>query len=191
MTEEIKQEDNLEPDAAENLMENEAEGANGQPEETSDNEVNPDILINEIGELQAALEEHQNRLLRMQADFDNFRRRNRQEREDLVSFATEGLLTKLLPVLDNFERAIAVEGDNPNMLAGIQMIHRQLVEVLASEGLEMMPTCGCEFDPNLHQAVLMEPSEEVADNHITAELQKGYLVKGKVIRPAMVKVAQN
>lgn len=195
MTEEIKQQGNGEH-ISDDLAANQAERTDKQPEATSSETLETgdntcEALNREIEQLKATLEENQNRLLRMQADFDNFRKRSRQEREELVTFATEGLLTKLLPVLDNFDRAVGAEGDNSDMLAGVHMIQRQLMEVLTGEGLEIMTACGCEFDPNFHQAVVMEPSEEVADNHIIAEWQKGYLVKGKVIRPAMVKVAQN
>lgn len=192
---EANNQNSLEAEQAENLEQVENNQADNQSEtatetpETAD--MSPEQLVHKVEQLQAILEDYQNRLLRMQADFDNFRRRSKQEREDLVKFASEGLVCKLLPILDNFDRALTAEGDNSNMLAGVQMIHRQLVETLTSEGLEVMATCGCEFDPNLHQAVMMEPSEEVADNHVIAEFQKGYLLRGKVLRPAMVKVAQN
>ncbi|KAB2952292.1 nucleotide exchange factor GrpE [Heliorestis acidaminivorans] len=147
----------------------------------------------ELEESQKEIQEWEQRYNRLRADFDNFKRRTAKEKEELSSYATEGLVTNLLPVLDNFQRALqAMDGEiNSNLLSGIEMIYRQLMDQLTKEGLELMNAVGQPFDPNYHEAVMYGPStEEFSDGVVMDELQKGYLLKNKVIRPAMVKVAQ-
>lgn len=145
----------------------------------------------ELAQQKALADDYYNRLLRMQADFENFKRRVRQEKEEFYKYASESLMLQLLPVVDNFERALAAGGDDgKNLLTGIQMIERQLKEVLQKEGLQAIETVGQEFDPNLHDAVMQVESDEYSANTCVEELQKGYRLKDKVIRPAMVKVAQ-
>lgn len=136
-------------------------------------------------------EELQQRLLRLQADYDNFRRRTRLEKEAFAKYASQQLMEKLLPVLDNFERALAAgesAADVASFVKGVDMIFRQLTDVLAQEGLEPIQAAGEPFDPELHQAVMRVESEEHGDNVVVEELQKGYKLKDKVIRPSMVKV---
>ncbi|ABZ84986.1 co-chaperone grpe [Heliomicrobium modesticaldum Ice1] len=140
------------------------------------------------------LQDWENRYLRLQADFDNFRRRTRQEKEELGTYANEGLVKKLLPVLDNFQRALgamAKAGAADNLLAGVAMIERQFSDILTKEGLQPLEAVGKEFDPQSHEAVLFGEADEVyPDGIVMEEMQKGYLFKSKVIRPAMVKVAK-
>lgn len=136
-------------------------------------------------------EELQQRLLRLKADYDNFRRRTRLEKEAFAKYASQQLMEKLLPVLDNFERALAAgesAADVASFVKGVDMIFRQLTDVLAQEGLEPIQAAGEPFDPELHQAVMRVESEEHGDNVVVEELQKGYKLKDKVIRPSMVKV---
>jgi molecular chaperone GrpE len=136
-------------------------------------------------------EETYQRLLRLQADYDNFRRRTRLEKEEIVKYASLSLVEKLLPVLDNFERALAAAqhaADLESFAKGVDMIHRQLADVLAQEGLEPIKAVGEPFNPEVHQAVMQVESEEYDDNVVVEELQKGYKLKEKVIRPSMVKV---
>ena len=141
---------------------------------------------------EAELAEKENRYLRLQADFENFRRRTRQEKEELAAVVTQNLLKDLLPFLDNFERALAAEGtDEGGLRAGVEMMYKQLVEALKKEGLEYIETKGKPFDPNFHQAVMRVEDAEKEDGTIVAELQKGYMVKGRVIRPSMVQVVGN
>ncbi|WP_367306198.1 nucleotide exchange factor GrpE [Alicyclobacillus acidocaldarius] len=139
----------------------------------------------------AQIEELTQQLLRTRADFDNFRRRTRQEREELVQFATKKLLADLLPVLDNFDRAIqALEGvDEPQMKQGIEMVHRQLIQVMHQYGVTEMDAVGAPFDPSQHEAVMQEQVEGQEPGRVIEVLQKGYLLHGKVLRPAMVKVS--
>ena len=140
---------------------------------------------------EAELAEKENRYLRLQADFENFRRRTRQEKEELAAVVTQNLLKDLLPFLDNFERALAAEGDEGGLRAGVEMMYKQLVEALKKEGLETIETKDKPFDPNFHQAVMRVEDAEKEDGTIVAELQKGYMVKGRVIRPSMVQVVGN
>ncbi|MFC4305559.1 nucleotide exchange factor GrpE [Cohnella boryungensis] len=143
-------------------------------------------------ELQRQAEDNQNRYLRAQADFDNFRRRTQKEKEELAQYASMKLITQLLPVLDNFERALltggeAAEGDS--FAKGVDMIYRQLTQVLDAEGLKRMEVVGQQFDPELHQAIMRVESDEHEEGTVIEAVQSGYVLKDKVIRPAMVKVS--
>jgi molecular chaperone GrpE len=145
-----------------------------------------------IAELERQVEEHQQRYLRAQADFDNFRRRTAKEREELAQYATMKLITQLLPVVDNFERAITAAKQNYDFEAlskGVDMVSRQFNQVLEQEGLKPMETVGEPFNPEYHQAVMQEQSADHEEGIILEELQKGYMLKDKVLRPAMVKVS--
>lgn len=145
-----------------------------------------------IEELQAALDEKDNKLKRLQADFENFRRRTSKEREELANVVTQDLLKSMLPILDNFDRAMAAEQkDNESFQKGVEMIYTQLHETLKNAGLELIDTAGQKFDPNFHQAVMRVENPDLEDDTIAQELQKGYIVKGRVIRPSMVQVVSN
>ncbi len=153
-----------------------------------------DVKIAELKTLLQVKESNQEELLarlqRLQADFDNFRRRTQREKEEIVETASISLVEQLLPVLDNFDRAGATEaGDEAAFREGMTMIVNQLKSVLGEAGLEPCHAVGCPFDPNLHHAVLMVNDDSYEDNTVVEELQKGYLFSGKVIRPAMVKVS--
>lgn len=146
----------------------------------------------EIARLTAEAEEHQQRFVRAQADFDNFRRRTQKEKEELAKYASMKLITELVPVIDNFERAMATvpEGtENESFSKGIQMIFRQLESVLNNEGLTAMETVGQPFNPEFHQAIMQVESDEYEEGTVVEEVQKGYMLKDKVLRPAMVKVS--
>lgn len=146
----------------------------------------------ELSKLQAELEEQQQRVLRTQADFDNFRRRTQKEKEDLAKYASSLLITELLPVIDNFERALSTGTDNPEVSSyakGVEMIFRQLEGVLKAEGLEEMNSVGQPFNPEYHQAIMQVESDEYEEGIVVEEVQKGYKLKDRVLRPAMVKVS--
>lgn len=137
-------------------------------------------------------EEYLQLLQRIQADFDNFRKRTAQERSDWSKYCSQRLATSLLPILDNFERALQAGGDDINSFrGGIELIYRQLKDALEKDGIKTMETVGKEFDPNFHEAVMQGPSEDYPDNTVIEEFQKGYLLVDRVLRPAMVKVAKN
>ncbi|SEO32313.1 molecular chaperone GrpE [Amphibacillus marinus] len=133
------------------------------------------------------------KFLRLQAEYDNFRKRTQREKAADLKYKSQGLATELLPVVDNFERALQTKPDSEATKAfidGIEMVYRQLVTALEKEGIEAIPTVGEEFDPNLHQAVLQVDDPEFKSNTVVEEMQKGYQLKDRVIRPAMVKVNQ-
>jgi molecular chaperone GrpE len=145
----------------------------------------------EIQLLKGKLEEADNRYLRLQADFDNFRRRTRLDLEASQKYRAQKLITDLLPAIDNFERAMKVEADNEQtktLLQGVDMVYRSLLDALKNEGVEPIESVGKEFDPHQHQAVMQGEDENYGSNVVTDEFQKGYMLKDRVIRPAMVKV---
>ncbi|HEY7392469.1 MAG TPA: nucleotide exchange factor GrpE [Bryobacteraceae bacterium] len=131
----------------------------------------------------------QDRLLRLRAEFDNARRRFEQQRSEYVQFAAMDLVKEILPVVDDFERALQVETADSPYAQGVKLIHQRLQEILKKMGLEAMETSGQQFDPNRHQAVERVPAESAEDQTILGEFQKGYLFKGRLLRPAMVRVA--
>lgn len=146
-----------------------------------------------IDELQQLLDEKENKILRVQADFENYKRRARTEVETVQKYRSQHVVSDLLPALDNFERALGIDPDNEqtkSLLEGMQMVYRQLVEALKNEGVEPIEAVGKEFDPNLHQAVMQVEDENYDSNIVIEELQKGYKLKDRVIRPSMVKVNQ-
>ncbi|GIO27595.1 protein GrpE [Ornithinibacillus bavariensis] len=157
-------------------------------EESSEEEMND--LVQEIENLKQEKEELYQRFLRTQAEFDNFKKRSQKEKEADRKYKAQDLVTELLPAIDNFERALQVEvtDENKNLLDGISMVYRQLVEALKSQGVEIIEAVGKEFDPNLHQAVMQVEDDNFESNIVVEDLQKGYLIKDRVIRPAMVKV---
>jgi molecular chaperone GrpE len=158
------------------------------------NEASTDVdYAAEIQNLTSKLEEADNRYLRLQADFDNFRRRTRLDIEAGEKYKAQKLVTELLPALDNFERALQIEADNEQsrtLLQGMEMVYRSLVEALKKEGVEPIEAVGKEFDPNFHQAVMQGEDENFGSNIVSAEFQKGYMLKDRVIRPSMVQVNQ-
>lgn len=129
------------------------------------------------------------RFLRLRAEFDNARRRFEQQRSEYIQFAATDLIKEILPVVDDFERALQVETADSNYAKGVQLIYQRLQEILKRLGLEPMNTVGQQFDPNRHQAVERVHTETEEDQTILGEFQRGYLFKGKLLRPAMVKVA--
>ena len=133
-----------------------------------------------------------NRYKRLQADFENFKRRTNQEKEQLAGFVKGDVLKDLLPVLDNFERAVQApaEGDTKVFLDGFIMIHQNLMAMLSKHGLAVIDAVGQPFDPNFHQAIMRVPSDEFESDTVCEVLQTGYTVDGRCIRPAMVKVVE-
>jgi len=137
--------------------------------------------------------ELKDQLLRNQADLENFKRRLNDERIKDNKYRSQSLATAILPALDNFERALSVEVANDemkNFLEGFKMIHGQFIESLVGEGVEIIEAEGQAFDPNYHQAVIQEEVEGTEAGLVLAEMQKGYKLKDRVIRPAMVKVSE-
>jgi len=163
-------------------------------------ELNTEELKNTISNNDARLEqlekEHEtlkNQYVRISADFDNFRKRQSRDQDDLILQLVSKTLTSILPIVDNFERArqqLKPESEEAQALhRSYQGLYKQLVEVLKQQGVAPMRVVGQQFDPNLHEAVLREPSEEFNEDIITEELQRGYHLEGKVLRHALVKVS--
>ena len=127
--------------------------------------------------------------LRLMADFQNYKRRTEKEKGDIYAFANEKIVSELLNVIDNFERALDAGSDGDSFVEGMNLIFKQLQGVLEKAGVVEIEALGKDFDPNFHHAVLTEDSTEYESGKVTAVLQKGYLLNNKVIRPTMVKVA--
>lgn len=156
-------------------------------------EEQQDPMEQKIAELEGKLEEADNRYLRLQADFDNFRRRSRIELEASAKYRAQNIITDLLPAIDNFERALKMDVDNEqakSLKQGVEMVYRSLLDALKNEGVEVIDAVGKEFDPHLHQAVMQAEDENYGPNIVVEEFQKGYILKDRIIRPAMVKVNQ-
>jgi molecular chaperone GrpE len=146
-------------------------------------------LTAERDQLAAEKADLQDRLLRSRAEFENARRRSERERSDYLQFAAMDLVRDILPILDDFERALKVETADRNYAKGVELIHQRMFDSLKKLGLEPIDTEGRLFDPNIHQAVERVPTEEAEDQTILGEFQRGYNFKGKLLRPAMVRVA--
>lgn len=163
-------------------------------EETSSEDVkSSEEFSQEIESLKNKIEESENRYLRLQADFDNFRRRTRMDIEASEKYRAQKLISDLLPAIDNFERALKMEADNEqtkSLLQGMDMVYRSLLEAMKNEGVEPIESVGHEFNPHHHQAVMQAEDENFASNIVVEEFQKGYILKDRVIRPSMVKVNQ-
>ena len=142
--------------------------------------------------LKAALTDANDRNLRLMAEFDNYRRRTAKEQLELIETANGKLLEKLSEVQDNFERAFASENKAQDLEAfekGMQMIYNQFAKILTDAGLEQIDPTGAEFDPNMHEALMQQPSETVPEGHVVTVFQKGYKLKNKILKTAKVIVS--
>jgi molecular chaperone GrpE len=152
-----------------------------------------DGLQRELDELREQAQQNLHNWQRSAADFANYKRRSEEERSALGEFSKAVLITKLLGVLDDFDRALESIPDDAHegWVEGIRLVERKLRNVLESEGVTQIEALGQPFDPNLHEAVVHEETTEHPDNEVTGELQRGYRLRDRVIRPALVKVANN
>lgn len=144
-----------------------------------------------IAELEAKIAEQEALYLRLRADYDNLARRTRLDREAAEKYRAQSLLTDLLPVIDNLDRALLAEANNDEpspLYKGVDMVYRQLIDATTREGLEVIEAIGQPFDPNVHQAVMQESDSEQQPGVVLKELQKGYKLKDRVLRPSMVSV---
>lgn len=167
---------------------NEAQSTNG---EQQNGEMNEKLaaLAAAVDKLTRERDEYVSLAQRVQADFDNFRRRNQNVRQDAYASGGHDMLVKLLPVFDNLERAASAEGSAEALREGVQMVLRQICGVLESAGVQEITAQGEPFDPNLHNAVMQEEAAEAESGTVTAVLQKGYRAGDKILRHCMVKVA--
>lgn len=183
----------VEKKAVEELQEVEQE-MHTVPEETATEE---EVALTEdekrLLELEEKLEAAEDRYLRLQADFENVKKRNIAERTANQKYRSQSIAEALLPALDGFQKALDTQSDSEQMealLTGMKMVYGQIMTALEAEGVEAIPALGEQFDPNYHQAVMQDDDSTKESNEITMELQKGYKLKDRVIRPSMVKVNQ-
>ena len=190
-TEELKTETS---DSIDNNMENETTSKEDeQPESSEGSEDNASEATAEDNSKKAEAEENGDaKYLRLMAEFQNYKKRVAKEKSDIHSYANEKIVTELLEVLDNFERALATDNstDVEGYAQGMKLIFDQLLGVLTKSGLVEVKALGEEFDPNMHNAVMTADSEEYDSNKVCSVLQKGYTLNGKVVRPSMVTVAK-
>ncbi len=164
--------------------------ATGTEAEAGEGNATPDSGLEQA---QAEIAELKERLIRSQADFENYKRRMQREKEDLAVYANQKLLLNLLPVLDNLERALSSQpaaGDE-KLRQGVELTARSFRDLLTKEGVTPIEAVGKPFDPNEHEAVMTEESSEHEENTVIFEFQKGYRLGDRVIRPSMVKVSKN
>ncbi|MEE2813887.1 MAG: nucleotide exchange factor GrpE [Verrucomicrobiota bacterium] len=153
-------------------------------EESTENPVN-------LVEAQEKIDELNARILRLTADYDNFRKRALRDKDDVRQYANQDLLEKLLPVLDNFEMAIsAVKDADPSIKDGVQMIYDQLFNVLKDSGMEPIDAIGMQFDPNFHEAISQEESVEFEEGKVIQQVQRGFRLQDRLVRAARVVVAK-
>ena len=166
------------------LEEEDAKASETEAEESGKEETGEEKEVKEDGKE----ESDDLRYLRLMADFQNYKKRVEKEKRDLYSYANEQIMSDLLTVMDNFERALEHDADE-NFKEGIELIFKQLQDALEKSGLAEIPALGEDFDPNVHNAVMAEETEDYESGKVSGVMQKGYTLNGKVIRPSMVKVA--
>ena len=149
------------------------------------------LLFVQLEEKEHLLNEQIDKYRRLQADFENFKRRTLVEKEELSGFVARSIVLKMLPVLDNFERAVDSKSDQESFSTGVEMILKQLQAVFENLGVQKIDALDYQFDPNLHEAVMKIQDSDKAEGTIINEVQKGYILNGKVIRHSMVNVAGN
>jgi len=150
------------------------------------------LMEGKIAEVESALAEARARHLRLAADFDNFKKRSRQEQLETIQHASADLISRLLPALDDLHKALdhEPEGVDEAWLKGLELSVRKLEEALAAHGLEPIQAVGATFDPKLHEAIGHDESADQPEDTVTSELRRGYRVRDRVVRPALVKLAR-
>ncbi len=170
------------------LADDECEEVQSEEFESQQEQTNKENDSDKLKQLEEKLKEAEDKYLRLYADFENFRKRSLKEKTDALIYASSPIMEKLINVVDNFDRALTDSEDDSPLCEGMKMVQKQLNEILSSEGLKEIKTTGEQFDPNIHNAVMVENNADVPDEQIVNELQKGYVYKDKVIRPSMVTV---
>ena len=151
------------------------------------------VDINEAvdpAELKKQRDDYYDRLLRKTAEFDNYRKRTDRERLQLSDAVAADLLQELLPLVDDMERALRAEGSDERIRKGVELIHKQLLEILRKRGVRPIEALGADFDPHYHMAVAHEPANDRRDGEVIEEFRRGYMLGDRLLRPAMVKVAK-
>ena len=195
MTEEQKREEELkeektEQQSEETPEENKEEGESQESAENAEEKKEENKPEEKAAEKKEEDEDLNTRYMRLMADFQNFRRRTEKEKSDIYAFGNEKLVSDLLPVLDNFERALAAAPEGDKFAEGMELIYKQMVDVLKKNKVEEIEAEGKVFDPNVHNAVMRQAKEGAESDTIITVLQKGYTLNGKVVRPSTVIVAE-
>lgn len=166
----------------------------GTPEAPGAGDPLSEQQLSELKEQAAKAQQYYDQLLRTTADLENYKKRAARERQEAIKFANESLLEKIIPVLDNFEMAHsaanAANTSVPSLQAGINMIHQQLKAAMMNAGLEEIDATGKAFDPNLHEALSQQESNEVPEGQVLQQMRKGYKLRERLLRPASVVVAK-
>jgi molecular chaperone GrpE len=170
-------------------VENKEAGIDDPPEKAAAEDSQPDPLDQVRDVLKAERDELKELLLRRQAEFDNFRKRTEKERSEYVQYAGMEIVREILPILDDFDRAMKVEGGTLDYKKGVELIYSHMYETLKKLGLDPIETAERSFDPHLHQAVERVETKDSPEGTILGEFQRGYNFKGKLLRPSMVRVA--
>ncbi len=183
---------NLNNENTEEILEEKIEDIEDVQEDNLKENLQEELKDEEQTESQeeSEMESLKNNLLRLQADFINYKRRTEQERKDYIELGSKKVLTDFLNIIDNFERALSSEAEDEKYKEGVELIYKQMIDLLDRNNVKEMQTENIKFDPNLHHAVLVEEKEGVEEGIIIDVLQKGYLIGEKVLRPAMVKVSK-
>ncbi|MDW5471444.1 nucleotide exchange factor GrpE [Staphylococcus equorum] len=166
---------------------------NLQEDDSQETTEDVDPKDEEIQQLKQDVQENEEKYLRLYAEFENYKRRIQKENQTMKAYKAQDVLNDILPTIDNIERALQIEGENEqfqSLKKGVEMIHESLINALKENGLELIETEGHQFDPNIHQAVVQDDNPDFESGEITQELQKGYKLKERVLRPSMVKVNQ-
>ena len=190
---EVKNEDTSTVENVEDTTSDSDNSSNDSSNEESSEETAVDPKDEEIQQLQLKANENEEKYLRLYAEFENYKRRIQKENETNKTYQSQRVLTDILPTIDNIERALQIEGDDESFKSlqkGVQMVHESLLRALKDNGLEEIESEGQAFDPNFHQAVVQDDNPDFKSGDITQELQKGYKLKDRVLRPSMVKVSQ-
>lgn len=190
---EVKNEETSTVDSVEGSTYDSDNSSNDSSNEESSEETAVDPKDEEIQQLQLKANENEEKYLRLYAEFENYKRRIQKENETNKTYQSQRVLTDILPTIDNIERALQIEGDDESFKSlqkGVQMVHESLLRALKDNGLEEIESEGQAFDPNFHQAVVQDDNPDFKSGDITQELQKGYKLKDRVLRPSMVKVNQ-
>jgi molecular chaperone GrpE len=160
-----------------------------QPEQVDGGSAPKTAEPDALKKLQAERDVLYDRLARQQAEFENLRKRTEREKQDFREFAVADVLRSMLPILDNFNLALRVQGSGDDLRKGVDLIRKQMEDTLTKLGLQPIPAVGEPFDPRLHEAIEVVESSAVEDNHVLEQLQQGYKFKDRLLRPAMVRVA--
>jgi molecular chaperone GrpE len=186
--EEIRKDDAQQEEVVERKTPEAVEQASEETNEKTETTADQEMAL-----MQRELEDANDMMLRLAAEMDNYKKRTAKERESLIKYAAQGIVLELLPILDNFERAIesaSKSKDLGSFLEGVKMIYKQMYEALGRKGVSKIDAVGECFDPNIHEAVMQVASEEHPENIVVEELQKGYMLHDRLIRPSMVAVSK-